>query len=90
MTKGESRVLIQDFVVPAQGAVMGVTTHDMIMMNLFGARERTEGAWHDLFKSVGMKIVKIWFGSFAEDSVIGEFAGSFPFCFLLFFFILVG
>ncbi|KAI9652255.1 MAG: hypothetical protein M1831_007103 [Alyxoria varia] len=72
MKKGESRVLINEVVVPAQGAIMSDTTHDMIMMNLFGARERDEGAWHDLLGSVGMKVLKIWFGPLAEESIIGE------------------
>lgn len=67
---GYSRVLIQDNVIPAQGASLTQTAADLLMMCGFAGRERFEGTFRDLFESVGMKVTGIWTRVPGEESVV--------------------
>lgn len=60
MKKDYSKILINDAVIPAQGAGWQETGIDMMMMTVHSAIERTEQHWERLLKSVGLKITKIW------------------------------
>lgn len=70
MTPGYSKVLIQDNVIPAQGASWISTASDMIMMCGFAGRERSEENFRALFASVGMKVIGIWTRAPGEESVV--------------------
>lgn len=70
MVPGYSRVLIQDNVVPAQGASLMQTASDLIMMCGFSGRERFEDNFRALFESVGMKITGIWTRDPSTESVV--------------------
>ena len=67
MDKEHSRVLIDDFVLPAQGCGMRPASLDILMFCL-GGIERTELQWVSLLDSVGLEIVKIWTGGMPGTS----------------------
>lgn len=60
MTKGYSKLLIYEVVVPPTGASINQTTMDIEMMSLLSAFERTQDAWTSLLTGAGFKIVKFW------------------------------
>jgi hypothetical protein len=60
MTKGYSKVLVNEMVIPNKGAPWLTTAMDWTMMATLSSREWTESAWRTLLHSVGLKIVKIW------------------------------
>ena len=70
MTKGYSKLLINEFVIPDQGAHWISTGLDIVMMANFSANERTEQNWRELLESAGFKIVKIWTCEPGTESLI--------------------
>ncbi|KAL4802532.1 O-methyltransferase-domain-containing protein [Aspergillus unguis] len=60
MTKGYSKLLIYDIVVPPTGASISQTTMDVNMMSLLSAAERTQSQWKELLEGAGFRIVKFW------------------------------
>ena len=60
MDKDHSRILIDDFVLPAKGCMTRPASMDMHMMFCLSGIERTEPQWVLLLESVGLEIVKIW------------------------------
>ncbi|KAJ5459556.1 S-adenosyl-L-methionine-dependent methyltransferase [Penicillium daleae] len=60
MTKGYSKLLVYDIVLPPTGASISQSTMDVNMMSLLSASERTQGAWEKLLTESGFKIVKFW------------------------------
>ncbi|KAI9713802.1 MAG: hypothetical protein M1820_000532 [Bogoriella megaspora] len=63
MDKEYSRILIEDFVLPATGAGYRAASMDTHMFLTLGGIERTERHWHELLQSIGLEIVKIWAGT---------------------------
>ena len=73
MTKGYSKLLINEYVIPDRGAHMISTGLDMLMMSILAARERTEQQWQTLLEGAGFKIVKVWSaGPGAENLIEAE------------------
>ncbi|KAI9848795.1 MAG: hypothetical protein M1838_000376 [Thelocarpon superellum] len=70
MTKGYSKILIHENVVPDEGAHWGMTSLDLLMMGVASARERPARQWHELVASVGLKISGIWTKDSACESLI--------------------
>lgn len=60
MKKGYSKLLIEDYIVPDQGAGVKETLIDMVVMVWCPGVERTSRRWTDLLESVGLKINKFW------------------------------
>ncbi|MCJ1352911.1 MAG: hypothetical protein MMC33_002895 [Icmadophila ericetorum] len=60
MVKGYSKLIINDYVLPATGAGLLSVQQDLLMMTLFGGVERTEGQWHELLEKAGLRIERIW------------------------------
>ena len=60
LTKGYSKLLINENVIPDQGAHWLSTALDMVMMVNFSSSERTEQNWRALLESAGFRIIKIW------------------------------
>ena len=58
MTKGYSKLLINEYVVPNQNAAWTVTSMDWLMMALAAVKERTESDWKALLEGAGLRIVK--------------------------------
>lgn len=59
LAPGYSKILINEIVIPDQGAGWFSTSVDMLMMLVHSAEERREAQWRELIGSVGLKIVKI-------------------------------
>ena len=70
LTKGYSKLLINEHVIPDQGAHWLSTALDIVMMVNFSARERTEHNWRALLDSAGFKIIKIWTCEPGTESLI--------------------
>jgi hypothetical protein len=70
MAPGYSRLLINENVLPRTGAHWEMTALDMVMLTLFSAQERTEMDWQRLLEANGLRIVKIWRGCKAWESLI--------------------
>ncbi|CAF9930697.1 hypothetical protein IMSHALPRED_008255 [Imshaugia aleurites] len=70
LTKGYSKLLINENVIPDRGAHWVSTALDMVMMANFSACERTEQDWRALLESAGFKIVKIWTFEPGTESLI--------------------
>lgn len=70
MAPGYSRLLINENVIPASGAHWEMTALDMVMLTLFSAKERTEDDWRALLGANGLRVVKIWQGARACESLI--------------------
>lgn len=70
MEKGYSKILVNELVVPDIGASWSITSMDWLMMSLGSVRERTERDWHELFKSVGLRITKVWTYEQGTESLI--------------------
>ena len=54
----DSRILIDDTVLPDTGANWQSTLADLAMM-AFGGKERTGAQWHSLAKSAGLRVEQI-------------------------------
>ncbi|KAF2448161.1 O-methyltransferase [Karstenula rhodostoma CBS 690.94] len=70
MKKGYSRVLVNDFVVPNQGAAWPQTALDWELMASLGARHRTEAEHKKLYEGAGLKITGVWRHPHSLDSLI--------------------
>ncbi|KAI3539769.1 O-methyltransferase [Colletotrichum filicis] len=70
-TTGQTRLLINENVIPSKGADWQVTALDMVMMTVFASRERTEEEWYQLLEgAAGLRIVKIWSRGEGSESLI--------------------
>lgn len=70
MKPGYSRILIYDNVIADVGADVQTTSFDLIMMAGQGGKERTEEQFEALFRSVGLRTVKVWTSDVAAESLI--------------------
>ncbi|KAK3332959.1 hydroxyindole O-methyltransferase [Cercophora scortea] len=71
MRPGYSKLLINENVIPATGARWEVTSLDLGLFVFMGAKERTEGDWHELLEEkMGFKIRGIWSAANAVESLI--------------------
>ena len=70
MKAGTSKILVNELVLPDEGANWETTSLDMGVMTCLAARERTEKEFKDLFESVGLVVQGIWKHPQGFDSVI--------------------
>lgn len=70
MKRGYSKVLINDFVVPNQGAHWSQTALDWELMASLGARHRTVAEHAALYAGAGLKMTGIWTHAHSLDSLI--------------------
>ena len=70
MKPGYSKLLIQDLVMPDQGADSRQAYLDIIMYFQPEGIERTAGQWEALLESAGLQINKIWSEPNGTESVI--------------------
>lgn len=54
-----SKVLLDEMVIPDTNAAAWPAGQDLQMMMMFGAVERTEGEWRALMNRAGLKIIDI-------------------------------
>ena len=60
MKRGYSKLILNEIVLPDKGTPLQMALWDMQMMVVLGGRERTERAWRQLLRSVGLEVVGIW------------------------------
>lgn len=70
MKKGYSTLLINELVVPSQGAAWPITSMDHLMLVLGAMRERTEEEWRDLLSTAGFRVLKIYSFEMGSESLI--------------------
>ena len=70
LTKGYSKLLLSENVIPDRGAHWLSTTMDMIMLTNLSSCERTERQWRALLEPAGFKIIKIWTYEPGTESLI--------------------
>ena len=70
MSKGYSRLLINEIVIPRVGANWHETSVDLMMIALLSSRDRSENDWERLLLSAGFKVVKVWKSLAAYESVV--------------------
>lgn len=54
-----SRLIIDDIVVPDQGACQGACQLDFIMLASIAGKKRTRAEWYQLLEAAGFKILDI-------------------------------
>ena len=69
MERGYSRILINDYILPAKEVSQLRSVVDMTMMTMCG-KERTRSTWDELLGSVGLRIVKVWTVTRLSQSLI--------------------
>ena len=72
MDPSYSKVLINQWLVPTQGATSLMTHQDFNMMATVSAMERTEEQTRDLLEGAGLRIVHIWRPDDMESECIIE------------------
>lgn len=70
MKEGYSKIVLNELVLPVQGANLLGAYRDIAMMVCLGAMERNERQWRDLFHSVGLRVEKIWTDTPDAESII--------------------
>jgi len=60
MTKGYSKILLNEVVMSDQGASLIAAQLDIAMMAASAGQERTESQFKVLAEAAGLKITKIW------------------------------
>ncbi|KAL9119115.1 MAG: hypothetical protein Q9187_004328 [Circinaria calcarea] len=70
MKPGYSKLLLDEMVVPLQGASLFTVQSDFNMMASLGGMERTERQWRELLGEVGLEIERIWTGREDVESII--------------------
>lgn len=70
MTPGYSKLLVNDVVIPDQGADIFDVQLDLTMMCALAGEERSEGQWRDMLDQVGLKVVSVWTRAQGAESII--------------------
>lgn len=71
MKPGYSRLLLNEHVMPQDGAYWETSALDMVMLTLFSSEERTMPAWQHLLEvRAGLRIVQVWEGGKGVQNVI--------------------
>lgn len=68
--KGYSRLVIVDVVVPPERASMMQAAHDVCLLGLLAARERTQDDWARLLLAGGFEVIKVVRDAQGIESVI--------------------
>lgn len=67
----DSRILIDDMVLPNEKVHWQATQMDLMMMAALGSKERTNQQWEELIDAAGLKILKITpYTALLNDSII--------------------
>lgn len=70
MTRGYSKLLVHDHVLPESQPHPQATAYDLTMMVMVAALERSESMWRELLESCNFKIIKIWTSPLMTQSII--------------------
>ena len=70
LTKGYSKVLLNEFILPDKGAHWSLTCLDWELMSCLASRQRIEAEFRSLMEAAGLKIVGIFKHPQSGDSLI--------------------
>ena len=56
----DSRILIDEMIMPEKGAPWRATQQDFIMASVLAAKERSRSEWLSVFDSAGLRIDSLW------------------------------
>ena len=70
MEKGNSRILIDDYVLPNTGASYRGPSMDFLMLMYTSGIERTIREWVNLLESCNLEIIKVWGVDSGHEQVI--------------------
>lgn len=70
MKKGYSKILINDYVVPNEGAHWLQTSLDCELMSALGARHRTEAEMRNMIEGAGLTVVAIFRHPLSLDCIV--------------------
>ena len=70
MEKGYSKLLVNELVVPDEGATWPITSMDWLMLALGVVKERTEKDWHCMLEGMGLRVTGIWTKEQGSESLI--------------------
>ena len=70
MNRGYSKIIVNDVVLPDQGASLVATQLDIVMMAINAGFERSESQWRKMVDSAGLQITKIWTDDPEAESII--------------------
>ena len=71
MAPGYSRLIVNEWVLPARGASSFMTAQDMSMMSLGGGMERTEAQHREYLEGAGLTVTALYRpGDAISESVI--------------------
>lgn len=60
MTKGYSKLYLNEWILPDTGCSLYEATVDMLMMSAFAGMERTQKQWTELLGRAGLQVEKFW------------------------------
>lgn len=60
MTKGYSKLYLNEWILPDVGCSLYEATVDLSMMIVLAGMERTQRQWRELVERAGMKVEKFW------------------------------
>ena len=60
MTRGYSKIIVNELVVPTRDASQYATQLDLAMMVVLAGAERSKQQWLELANSAGLQVTKIW------------------------------
>jgi demethylsterigmatocystin 6-O-methyltransferase len=67
----DSRILIDEMVIPDTGCHRDSANLDVVMMTLFGATERTRGQWVKIFERAGLVLKRVFpYGTHMGESIL--------------------
>ncbi|RYP04173.1 hypothetical protein DL764_004624 [Monosporascus ibericus] len=70
MTKGYSKLLLNEFILPDQGCPLFLSGFDLQMMTMHAAQERTESQWETLLSKAGLKANKFWVPESGGEGIV--------------------
>ena len=70
MTRGYSKIIVNELIVPVRDASQYATQLDLAMMVTLAGAERSKQQWLELADSAGLQITKVWTLDPAIESII--------------------
>lgn len=70
MQPGYSKLIINEHVLASSGAHWEATSKDVLMLALFGSKERSLPEWEVLLEEAGLRVCDVWSIDQRQQSVI--------------------
>jgi hypothetical protein len=70
MTKGYSKLLLNEFIFPEKGCPLLQVGFDLTMMSMHAGLERTEKQWRNLLEKAGLEVKMFWFPAGDGEGIV--------------------